>query len=183
MFVSDLLTNHPISPRTLYMIRTKCSSFISESNSLPIFKRLDFTYGTSSKVKVRHSQTFATNRVLDDAFSSSIENTIVPVTTQALDFVTPSDEWYYVFPTNGYKFLYSEYIPDYRYLIATMESKNVDRSVMVEAIRETYTNNEQLSQGIGSSVEIMLYGLQSFYVVSCSAYPIYTELLSIIRQS
>lgn len=164
------------------MIRTKCSTFISESNSLPIFKRLDFTYGTSSKVKVRHSQTFATNKVLDEAFSSSIENTIVPVTTQALDFVTASDEWYYVFPTNGYKFLYSKYIPDYRYLIATMEAKSVDRSIMVEAVRETYTNSEQLSEGIGSSVEILLYGLQSFYVVSCSAYPVYADLLTTIRQ-
>lgn len=183
MFVSDLLTNHPISPGTLYMIRTKCSSFISESNSLPIFKRLDFTYGTSAKVKVRHSQTFATNKVLDEAFGSSIENTIVPVITQALDHVTSSDEWYYVFPTNGYKYLYSKYIPDYRYQIATMEAKGVDRSLMVESVRESYTHKEQLAEGIGSCVEILLYGLQSFYVVSCSQYPSYSSLLSIIRQS
>ena len=165
------------------MIRTKCSSFISESNSLPIFKRLDFTYGTSSKVKVRHSQTFATNKVLDEAFASSIENTIVPITTQALDYVTASDEWYYVFPTNGYKFLFSKYIPDYRYHIATMEARSVDRSLIVDSVRESYTHNEQLSEGIGSSIEILLYGLQSFYVVSCAQYPSYSSLLSIIRQS
>lgn len=184
MFVSDVLKpNHPIRSSALYLIRTKCSQYLSESNNKPIFKRLDWRYGAFAKVKVRHSPTYKTNQILDEAFGESIESTLVPVTSQPLDVVTESDDWFYMFPVNGYKFLYSTQIVDYRYQADKLMFKSNDRDLVVDTMRESYIHNTGLVEGIDTCVELLLYNMPSFYVVSCSRHISYSSLLSSIRQS
>lgn len=178
MLVSDILSKPTYNENVWYSIRTKCSQFISESNGIPVFKKLQSSYGTASKVKVRHTDTFTTNSMLDEAFNDRIESTLVPVVTQPLDTINESDEWYYVFPVNGYRYLYSDLLVDYRYHTNKLVTKSIDRAIIIDSLKESYIFNQNLSNGLNNSVEILFYNVPTFYVVSHKLQPEYKSLLS-----
>ena len=89
MHVTDIIIP-PKPEEEVQIIRERCSAFIVESNGLPLYKNLPNTYPDFHKVKVRHSKQH-------DVMSKSM-NLAQP---------EPETESFYIFPIDGFQFLYN----------------------------------------------------------------------------
>jgi hypothetical protein len=90
---------------------------------------------------------------------------------------------YYIFPINGYKFLYSKEIQnsreDYKRAIDILLSELDDaqtEDIVKDLIKFNYTSNN-LKDGIISGCEIMFYGIPAFYAIPCMNHFSYNTLL------
>lgn len=191
MLVDDLLKN------TIYetddnwnIIKRECSQFISESHSIPIYKTLSNTYSDLHKVKVRlQKKEDLVSGALDKAF---MENTysLSNRSVFAYPHIQPSNirnesnlDLFYVFPINGYKFLYSKEVinatNDFKPVIDTLtqsfDNNNEAIEIVSDLLKYTYTGTN-LTEGIISSAEIIFYNIPYYYAVRVSTELDYNQL-------
>lgn len=172
-------------------IRNECSEFVSLSEGLPVFKNLSKTYDDVQRVKVRHRKT--TDKI-SKTFNEAFEETLPKLSQRAIfangvsSFAPSSNhDTFYIFPTNGFKFLYSIEVEnsslDYKAVFdSVLETFNGDiektTAMVAEVIRYTYTN-EHLNEGIENGSEIIFLDVPYYYAVRCSTID-YEELLSLL---
>ena len=173
MRVDDLLNiSTGISGGDLYTLKSKCSQFLEESNGLPVYRALPTTYEAFQKVKVRHhNRQDEVSEAFNGAFSNIIPRGIF--TQSAYINELAGMEPFYVFPTNGYRYVYSKGVQsssnNYREVMETLH-KNVSDAVdiTIDLIKYTYTKTK-LVEGIISNSEIIFYGIPQYYAVKVSA--------------
>jgi len=96
---------------------------------------------------------------------------------------TPTTESFYVFPINGFSFLYSKGLQNssenFREVLNTL-SENVHGALEItsDLIKYTYTNNN-LVEGIMSESEIIFYGIPFFYALRVADINSYAKLITI----
>jgi len=190
MLINDIL--HPATTTNeFHVIVEYCSDFITESEGLPLVKSLPMTYNDIHKVKVRlHKKKNDFIETFNQAFTNEIRNlrqrAIFASSSPANIQVNESDEMFYVFPTNGYKFFYNKEVAnsneDYKQAFDTILEQlggNNDEAVQVIAdlLKYTYTS-KNLIEGIQNESEIILYNIPFYYAVRASVFPEYDELLT-----
>jgi len=172
--------------RDTKILKTHCSQFIHESAGLPLFKALPATYSDLHRVKVRMQKktslvSEAFNQAFNDFYNLRQRAIFAYATPPAL---TEGTDSFYVFPVDGYKFLYSKAVTnsgqDYQQVVDTLIEKVDDISkatdIVTDLLKYSYTS-ENLHEGIVSESEIILYGIPQYYVVRVSACQNYARLI------
>jgi asparagine N-glycosylation enzyme membrane subunit Stt3 len=178
--------------RPFGIVAQECSQYLKESNGRPLYR----SFNTHSspitdnlyKIKVRHKK--ATETALTEMYS----NALVPklrersvFTYGTLREAKEGEAQYYVFPKDGYKYLYSKEITDsndeYKQVIDTLiETVSYDRAyeIVTEMLKFTYSNTNLL-EGIQEDAEILFYNIPYFYAVPVQSCSSYEEVLKKIR--
>lgn len=189
MRINDLYQNTK-STKESHLLRTTCSQFFIESCRLPLLKNLARSYGDFDKVKVRKRK--GESGDFTETFNEAFEKQHPGLRQRAIFSNGPSTfqpiyneniEPFYVFPINGYKFMYSREVEnsgqEYKQVFDTLfeefgEEKG--NEVLTDLLRFTYTSNT-LNEGIESGSEIIVYGIPYFYAIRASSVTDYNELL------
>lgn len=188
MQVKDLVYNYDVD--NLTVIKDQCNQFLYESDGLPLVRNLPQTYQDFQKVKVRKrkasndfSDTF--NNAFKDEINSLRERAIFTNSVETIDRNSADfADVFYVFPINGYQFLYSKEVEN-----STNSYKKVFESIFnqmnEESAAEVFTDllkfnyiTEDLAAGIESGAEIIIYGISHYYVIRESSIDNYNNLLT-----
>ena len=169
-------------------ITNECSQFLNQSHGLPLLKNLSVGNVGIRKVKLRKKKkgndiTHAFNETFSDhselmqramfahgmnSFSPSYENGLEP---------------FYVFPIDGYKFMYAENVDNttesYKDTLNKLVETYGDNGIKTfkEILKYQY-NNDNLYDGMSSNAEIILYGIPYYYAIRCSLIENYADFLS-----
>lgn len=158
----------------LSLLRSQCSQFLRES-SLPLIKTLPSTKAFY-KLKARYRK--------QDPIAENINNALqIPllleksvVVNNASDHLTK----FYVFPINGYKFIYSDNIKESTQLFTMYNI--INNTELYANIIQDLTHNHNINEAIQSNNQIMLYNIPYCYCVNSNAIESYKNLLKILRQ-
>jgi len=198
MRVDDLIQTDD-SREELQILAERCSQFFEEAEGRALLKNLSSNYGDFHKVKVRKRKQRKSDPSgeFSEAFNEAFENEMRNLRERAifangeLSF-EPADhddlEPFYVFPIDGYQFMYSREVEnssqDYKTVFdAIFEEFGSDRgnSVITDLLKFTYTS-EKLHEGIESGSEIILYNIPYFYAIRTSTVDNYENLLKEIEE-
>ena len=172
--------------REINTLKAKCGQYLRESASLPVYKELPKTYNDFHRVKVRQKNfddkvTEVFNLAFGEEFHNIRQRAIFASGIEPQ--ITEDTEPFFVFPIDGYKFLYSKVVPNssdnYQQVIDTMFEKFGDEKaieLVTDVLKYTYVH-ENLAEGIVSDSEIIFYGIPFYYAVRVSAVPPYGKLL------
>lgn len=193
MIVRDLFGSRGgVSVGEIQPIKAECSQFLQEAAGFPLLKALPSSYASVHKVKVRlQKRRDQVTDVFERAFGSSFTNLrqraifTYPKTPPLLEENT---EPFYVFPVNGYQFLYSKEVTnssrDYQAVFDKLCEQFNDHQaasdIVTELLTYTYTSSS-LYEGIVSNSEIILYGIPCYYALRVSACPDYSSLLGMAK--
>lgn len=168
-------------------IQEECSQFLSAAQGLYLCKQLPTPTDSNSfplqKIKVRHRRT--DDRV-SEAFSKAFNTNLRQraIFTSANPPLEEGSECSYVFPINGYKFLYSKEVKnssaDYQSVLDTLfERLEDDKAVQIvtDIVKYTYVR-ENLVEGISSNSEIIFYGIPFYYALPVYKCPAYNQLFN-----
>lgn len=187
MLVRDILKHNAVINDVRRILTNDCSIFLEQSGSTPLYKSLPMTYENFHRVKVRlQKRKDGVTDVFERAFGHEFSNL-----RQRAVFASPDtpvceshQEPFYVFPTNGYKFLYSKEVTnsdaEYRSvidtLVSTMGNLSEATEIVTDLLKYTYMTTN-LKEGLDAGAEVIFYGIPYYYAVRVSAFPSYTDLI------
>lgn len=153
---------------SLRKINIRCSDFLD--TQVPLYKVLSWdAYGTFSRIKVRQRKEPSFGVQLNTLVGAEISTKFVDATTVQPQ-ITETQSMYYVFPVDGYRFVWSP------------SAANV-----VESLREGSAINQvrasNLSLAAQARRDLLLYGIADYYVIHTDAAPDYSLLLEAITSS
>lgn len=165
----------------------ECSDFLKESQGNPLVKYLP-TYGSDiRKIKVRKHKN---SSEFDDTFNKVFSE--YPDLRQRCVFcnglhrrpITRDQSLFYIFPINGYKYLYSKHIDDsqkYRHVYDDLSNimENTDTFDTFSEVLEFDYSDENLIEGIKSDCEIIVFGIPYYYAVNIGTVKNYSTLFSL----
>jgi len=184
MRVQPLLQINEIS--NIRRIKTNCSQFLLEANGMPLFKYLPNTHDDFQKIKVRkHNNTTKFGKVFNSVFKEQLYNLrerAVFAIGGVEDIYENENELFYVFPPNGFRYMYSKAVNDstncYEPIFESIFNKLGETSgtmIFEDLLRFNYST-EQLSEGISSGAEIILYGIPYYYALRVTTISNYAHL-------
>lgn len=179
MLVRDILEHDSFNDTVKQALRTNCSIFLRESQGLPIFRQLPSSYADFHRVKVRlQKRKDGVSDVFERAFGQDYTNLRqrAVFTSASVPLVTEHTEPFYVFPTDGYRFLYSKEVTnsnsDYRNvidkLVLELGDLNEATDIVTDLLKYTYSTRG-LHEGISSGAEVIFYGIPYYYAVRAHA--------------
>jgi hypothetical protein len=192
MRINELYENQ--QPKEIQLLKNSCAQFIKESNGQPLFKNLSVSYNNFDKIKVRKRK--GESGDFTETFNEAFETQHPGLRQRAIfangrtTFSPLFDgvvEPFYIFPTNGYKFMYSREVEnsgqEYKQVFDTLfeqfgEEKG--NEVLTDLLKFTYTSIN-LNEGISSGSEIIIYGIPFFYAIKANSADNYAELISSIK--
>jgi len=188
MLIEDLISKDVgIGAREIQTIKQECSQFLSEAGNIPLLKFLPHEYNNFNRVKVRlQKRTDYVSAIFERAFGSQFSNL-----RQRAVFAYPTlppavagCDSFYVFPINGYKYLFSKEVSDsnasYRGIVeAVARNMPLDQTsdIVSDLLKYTYTS-VGLTEGIEAGAEIILYNIPCYYAIRTSVKTPYTTFLS-----
>ena len=186
MLVEDILSTHTDNTSIL-LLNDECSQFIENSGSLPILKALPKSYYDFHKVKVRkHKKTDLVGEMFNKAFVNKLSDFSqrAIITHSSPPIIQETLDLFYVFPIDGYKFIYSTEVTNstsnYKQLInvlfETFENDIQATEIITDLLKYTYSSSH-LIEGIHSQAEIIFYGIPYYYAIRTSVYPIYSDII------
>lgn len=189
MLIEDVLGKaRDIGVQESQLIKQQCSQYLQESAGLPLLKSLPSTYANFQKVKVRLQKHHdPINDVFDKAFGTDFYNirqrAVFANGTQRE--VKEGFDQFFVFPLNGYKFLYSKTIcnssNDYRHVMDTLLESFDDQcqatEIVTDLLKMSYSA-KNLYEGISSKSEVIFYSIPYYYAVRTTTVTDYTKLFT-----
>ena len=170
MRFSDIIErNYPLSSDQIYVLRTECSQFLKESGNKPLFKTIECER-TFIRHKARYSKEYIGHFLAEDC----------DVTRRAIisSNTTNGNVWF--FPTNGYKYVYSQVVNNYKHHLDTLREHQVDPEIISELHGSAFTTGN-LHEAINNyNTEVLWYKIPCYYTVDCSKFCNYTDLLDIL---
>lgn len=184
MHLRDIINEQPTD---FSIIQADCAQYLCESQQHMTYRMLPRTYSDVQRVKVRQQKrTDFVTQVFNEAFSDVHNLRQRSVIAQSYQ-PTPTEthEPFYVFPLNGYKYVYSKEVKDssseYKHMIDVMieqlNNDDVATEIISDVVKYTYTN-AMLSEGMRAGAEIIFYNIPSYYAVRCGAYPNPQQLIT-----
>ena len=184
MQLCDILHEQPTD---FAIIKAECNQFLTESDSHCVKRMLPRSYADVHRVKIRqHKRTDIITHVFNEAFNDVHNIRQRSLITYASDLpATDTHEPFYVFPINGYNFMYSSEVKnssvDYKHIIDVVFEQFSDEdkaaSMISDIVKYTYTNHN-LVEGIHAEAEIIFYNIPYYYAIRASTYPKYATLLT-----
>lgn len=192
MIIEDLIgPSVGVGIREVEILNRECSTFLQESNGQPLMKLLPATCFNFQKVKVRlQKKRDRVTDVFERAFGEQF-----PKLRQRAVFTYPNvipesagQDLFYVFPINGYKYMYSKEVTnssaDYQRVIDTLVEQLDDTSEATDIasglLKYSYSN-ASLQEAFSSRSEVILYSIPYYYAVRVNACSSYESLLGITR--
>lgn len=172
MRLHDILHDEDINP-----ILEECGEFLSESHGLSLLKNLSTKYLDLHKVKVRqrkdnHKYTQIFNETLGDIPKLRQRSVYVNGEQSFKHDSNIEFEPFYIFPIDGYRYIYNEQVID----SSNSFLKNIPENVIPEVLKFTYIS-EKLVTGINSGAEIMIYNIPYFYAIRCTSVDNYQDII------
>ena len=189
MRINQLFSNDPTLSEQQTLLRKiakECSTFLREAQGLPLFKILPSTYEDIQKVKVRKHRTKTKfSETFNEAFDDEIRDLrqrAVFVNSKIME-VTENDDLFYVFPRDGYKFMYCPEVThstnDYQQVFDSLFEQFEDEKaeqLIHDLLKFTYTR-ENLYEGLTKEVEIIFYNIPYYYSARVDTFN-YPDLLT-----
>ena len=187
MLIEDLLgepTN--LAAPEKYILKLSCSQFIEESAGDPLFKLLPSSYQNFQRVKARlQKKTNELTEVYNKAFNYNNIRQRAIFAYASQPELTENTDIFYIFPVNGYKFLYCNEVSnsnsDYQQVVDKLVEDLNDTvkatEIITDLLKYTYLT-ENLHGGIMAKAEIILYGIPYYYAVRVNPTQEYSEILS-----
>jgi len=175
----DTILHHsdlPLTSHQINTIRIHCTQFIKESKGVPLLRELPRHVGYFSKIKVRHKRGSGISELFNKAFNSRLDKLYERAIFAVGSSIIPQEinNLYYVFPVNGYKYLYhknnygnaeqriKELVEKIMPLFSQPESAE---EIVTDLLKYSYVNTN-LYEGITDGCEIIVYDIPCYYVVS-----------------
>lgn len=182
----------------LYLIKDQCSEFLSEAGNLPLLKNLPRDYGDFHKVKIRKRKlrkqdSIEISEVFHEAFEKETqhirEKAVFAYGEQSFDPADDGlDEPYYIFPVDGYRYLYSKEVSNsnktYQEAFDSIfERLGADKGteIITELLRFIYVG-DNLQEGIEQGSEIIIYNIPYFYAIKVSTVDDFGKLMETIKE-
>ncbi len=172
-------------------IQDNCQQFIKESAGYPMVKLLPREYDDFKKVKIRrrkNSTTFSNS--FNDVFAHEMcemrERSLFANGERFLNEGNHLSQFepFYVFPINGYDYIYNKDISDsyekYSSVFDTILEKMGGRSaedVFADLLKLSYTS-DNLNEGLNTGAEIIIYGIPYYYAIRRSSVMKYDDILT-----
>ena len=160
----------------LLKIKTQCSQFILESGGLPVYKTLNKT-NQFVKVKARLRKG---NSNFSETFNSAFSD-ISNLRQRAIfahgQQITENNS-YYLFPTDGFKYVYNPQIVNSS-VYEGIQSR-INNDLFADLLKHDYTN-DNLNEGIESGSEILFHNVPFCFAVNTGIVDSYSELLSLLK--
>jgi len=179
MRVDDLIHSEENREELLILVE-RCSQFFVEAEGRPLLKNLPADYDDFHKVKVRKRQLKGDDKEFTETFNDAFEDELRDLRERAVfsngtvsfePADTQEQEPFYIFPIDGFRFLYSREVEnssnEYKTLFDTIfEEFGAVRGneVITDLLKFTYTGNT-LHEGIDSGSEIIIYNISYFYAI------------------
>lgn len=171
------------------VLKTQCGQFIRESQGLPLYKAYSSSLTEDFKrVKVRfHRRRDTTSTIFDNAFGINNSTTgfreRAVFTTGAMPALTELTKPFYVFPIDGYEYIFSKQVSNSSHeltdVLNTLKEdldSDLSHDIVADLLKYSYQNTN-LVEGIQSQNEIIIHNMSSFYIVDATAYPNYKLLI------
>lgn len=181
----------PEEHNALLTIADNASTFLECAGDLPLLKALPNHYDDIHRVKCRkrkESNSFVEtfNDAFEEEFGDLRQRAIFASHDHPLG-MTENEEPFYIFPINGFKYLYStevenscdEFRTVFDSIFENLEPEQAEMTFR-ELLKFTYRSTE-LSEGIKSGAEIIIYNTPYYYAVRQTVAPKYEDLLAEIR--
>lgn len=160
------------------VLKTECTQFLVDSCAIPLLRSLPQEYNNFQKVKARKSKHKSfISTVFDKAFQYDqlLERAVFAYTQ--VQYTQDDLEPFYIFPVNGYKFIYCTRIQNSKLdhydtvntLIETVQFADEAYDIMAEIFKLSYSS-DNLLQGLQSDAEILFYDIPYYYAVRTSKY-------------
>lgn len=191
MLIEDLLgQNTSLASHERYLLKVNCSQFIEESGGNPLFKPLPATYNNFHRVKARmQKRKNELTEVYNKAFNMSNIRQRAIFAYASYPTLHEEADTFYVFPVNGYKFMYCKEVTDsnsdYKRVLDTLfeqfNDSNKATEIVTDLLKYTYLT-ENLYDGIVAKAEIILYNIPQYYAVRVNPNQEYSDILSQITK-
>lgn len=160
------------------ILKTECNQFLIDSHAIPLLRSLPQEYNNFQKVKARKSKNRSfISTVFEKAFNYDqlIERAVFAYTQ--VQYTQDDLEPFYVFPINGYKFLYCKGVKNSKIdhcdtintLIETVNIPDEACDIMAGIFKFSY-NSDNLIEALQTDAEIMFYDIPYYYAVRSSKY-------------
>lgn len=156
-------------------IKKECSEFLKLSNGLPLLKNLNKKDKLirREKVRMKKNKNLDLNNIINKIYKEHhnlIQRSILA--HGAFGFEPIIDDYKepcYIFPINGFKFMYTPYINDtineYKNTLS-----NIPKSMEFDLFKDIIINNyshDNLEKGLKENNEIIIYNIPYYYAVNC----------------
>lgn len=141
-----------------------CSTFLRESEGKPLFKVLDYDE-PAKKVKIRfkkRNDEYALARETAFRYRNFDERVLETLTTKPL-----IGKAFYVFPINGYKFIYNTSSDANLVESCKIVGERLGVDGVSEVLQYTY-KNENLIGGLTNAKKVLFYNIPFYYIVEAS---------------
>lgn len=155
------------------MLSTECSQFIEEAQGNMLFRALPVEYQSVTKVKVRQKKSDVVGALFNEAFDEQYPNLRQRAifTRGELTDIHEGTQPFFVFPIDGYKFMYNTKVAnskDEHQVVFDSIVETLDQDQGLELIADmlkfTYSHSH-LVEGITSGAEVVLYNTPYYYAV------------------
>lgn len=164
-------------------ITNECGQFLELSNQKPLVKMLPIQGDGFRRVKVRKKD-------WDSSFVSSFNNAFNDyknllqrsVLAKAQPDIEPNKEAFYIFPTDGFRFMYSlsnessknHYEQLFIKLTECVKEKSVD--IFMDVVRSQYLT-ENIEVALDNNYELIIYDIAYYYAIRKSIVDDYVALI------
>lgn len=170
--------------RTIHPVLKECSEFLEKSEGLPILKNFSTELKPFHKLKLRQrNKKDPFTKTFNEAFNETPNLRQRSITTNGeTSFIAEGKNYepYYVFPINGFKYLYSLEVTnskeDYQKAFDTILEMVEDEKLVKDILKYTYTS-KHLSEGIKHGSEIIIYNIPYCYIQKTSSIRNYTDFI------
>lgn len=173
--ITDLLDRH------IDLIREHCSVFLRESGDCPVYKSIT-QEAPFVKLKARKRKANnAFSRVFNEAFDVYTPQLRQRAVYAHGAITETAHSQYYLFPTDGFKFIYNPSIVDSS-VYEHVYDKVSDDQLISQLLFEQYCNSN-LVEAIKSGSEILFFNTPHCYAVNTRSVRCYDDLLALINHS
>lgn len=174
MRITDVLHT---GPTNLDVLLHECTQFIEEAQGNMLFRALPKTYNDVHKVKVRKKKSGSVDQLFNEAFDEQYPQLRQRAifTYGELTHIEEGTQPFFVFPIDGYKFMYNPKVTDskaehQRVFDSISENINPDQGLelVADMLKFTY-EHEHLAEGIKCGAEIVLYNTPCYYAVRATS--------------
>lgn len=165
----------PVLQSQLESITRDCSQFLFESNGLPVYKHVENKRTNFTKIKIRVRNSTAS---FVESFNAAFGSNIRQRSLYANGNLQSSEHTYYVFPADGYRYLYNPLVSDST--VYENQFSNLNDDVMFSELVQLHYSNNNLTEGIQTGAEILFYNTPYCYAVNTTLFDDYDDLLSML---